>query len=171
MDLVIMAATQAAAQLQQPSADAQGGNPPLAMSSLMSNIALHSLRATCLTLQKLLLLLGYISHMGSLGSAPVTAADQAAMAADLITPLATALRSAAAALWLCKTPASGPVPGLLASLRSSSGVALVHNSFGASPSAMGQKGAAAYALIKPFISTQLPVVVSMQLTLFWLAMN
>jgi hypothetical protein len=36
---------------------------------------------------------------------------------------------------------------------------------------MGQKGAAAYALIKPSISTQLPVVVSMQLTLFWLAMD
>jgi hypothetical protein len=125
MDLVIMAATQAAAQLQQPRAEPQGGNPPLAMSSLMSGIALHSLRATCLTLQKLLLLLGYIGHMGSLGSAPVTAADHAAMAADLITPLATALRSAAAALWLCKTPASAPVPGLLAGLRSSSGVCLV----------------------------------------------
>lgn len=121
VDLVILAATQAAAQLQAPAA-AAGSNPPLAMSSLMSGIALHSLRATCLTLQKLLLLLGYISHMGSLGSAPVTAADHAAMAADLITPLATALRSAAAALWLCKTPASAPAPGLLAGLRSSAGV-------------------------------------------------
>lgn len=116
-----MAATQAAAQLQQP-APAAGSNPPLAMSSLMSGVALHSLRATCLTLQKLLLLLGYISHMGSLGSAPLTAADHAAMAADLITPLATALRSAAAALWLCKTPATAPVPGLLAGLRSSAGM-------------------------------------------------
>jgi len=115
-----MAATQAAPQLQSP-APAAGSAPPLSMASFVSSVALHSLRATCTTLQKLLLLLGYISHMGSLGSAPLTAADHAAMAADLIAPLATALRSAAAALWLCKTPASAPVPGLLAGLRGSTG--------------------------------------------------
>lgn len=74
-----------------------------------------------MTLQKLLLLLGYISHTGSLGSAPLTAADQAALAADLVAPLATALRSAASALWLCKTPASTPVSGLLAGLRTNTG--------------------------------------------------
>lgn len=115
-----MAASQAASQLQQP-APAAGTAPPLAMSSLLSSVALHSLRASCLTLQKLLLLLGYISHIGSLGSAPLTAADHAALAAELIAPLTTALRSVAAALWLCKTPASTPVPGLLAGLRATTG--------------------------------------------------
>lgn len=120
VELAIKAASQAAEQLQPPAA-AAGDVPPLAMGSLVSGIALHSLRATCTTLQKLLLLLGFINHMGSLGSAPLTAADHAAIAADLITPLATALRSAAAALWLCKAPAAAPVPGLLAGLRSNKG--------------------------------------------------
>lgn len=122
VDLAILAATRAATQLQAPAPAACSPYPPLATSTLLSSVALHSLRATCLTLQKLLLLLGYISHIGSLGSAPLTAADHAATAADLITPLATALRSAAAALWLCKTPASAAVPGLLAKLQGSAGM-------------------------------------------------
>ena len=119
-DLTVKAATQAATQLQPP-APAAGEVPPLAMSSLVSSVALHSLRATCTTLQKLLLLLGYICHMGSLGSAPLTAADHTAIAADLITPLATVLRSCAAALWLCKTPASKQVPGMTVDVKSSTG--------------------------------------------------
>lgn len=122
VDLAILAATRAATQLQCPAPAASSPCPPLATSTLLSSVALHSLRATCLTLQKLLLLLGYISHIGSLGSAPLTAADHAATAADLITPLATALRSAAAALWLCKTPASAAVPGLLTKLQGSTGL-------------------------------------------------
>lgn len=122
VDLAILAATRAATQLQAPAPAASSSSPPLATSTLLSSVALHSLRATCLTLQKLLLLLGYISHIGSLGSAPLTAADHAATAADLITPLSTALRSAAEALWLCKTPASAAVPGLLTKLQGPTGL-------------------------------------------------
>lgn len=131
VDLTIKTATLAAGQLQAPpdaSAAAAGGpssaagaQPPLVVGSLVSTVALHSLRASCSSLQQLLLLLGCISQLGSLGSVPLTADEQASIAADLISPLATALRSAAVALWLCKTPASAPVAGAATGVSKSAG--------------------------------------------------
>lgn len=64
-----------------------------------------------MALQQQLLLLGCLSQLGCVGITPLTAADQAAIHSDLIPPLTSALRSAAVALWLCKTPASRPVAG------------------------------------------------------------
>jgi hypothetical protein len=113
VDLTIKTATAAAAQLQTPAAAAGSETANLGpqISTLLSSIALHSARASCMALQQLLLLLGCISQLGRVGSTQLTAADQAAIIQDEIPRLATALRSAAVALWLCKTPASAAVAG------------------------------------------------------------
>ncbi|KAF6256778.1 hypothetical protein COO60DRAFT_79441 [Scenedesmus sp. NREL 46B-D3] len=113
VDLTIKTAMAAAAQLQAPAAAAAPGDahPGRQVSALLSSIALHSARASCMALQQLLLLLGCITQLGRVGSTQLTAADQAAISQDEIPRLATALRSAALALWLCKTSASAAVAG------------------------------------------------------------
>jgi hypothetical protein len=114
VDLTIKTATAAAAQLQAPAAAAAGAgdaNIGPQIGTLLSSIALHSARASCMALQQLLLLLGCISQLGRVGSTQLTASDQAAISQDEIPRLVTALRSAAVALWLCKTPANAAVAG------------------------------------------------------------
>jgi hypothetical protein len=125
VDLTIKTATAAAAQLQAPAAAAAAGagdaNLGPQIGTLLSSIALPSARASCMALQQLLLLLGCISQLGRVGSTQLTAADQAAISQDEIPRLATALRSAAVALWLCKTPASAAVAGATAGVGSAAG--------------------------------------------------
>lgn len=93
-----------------------------------------------MALQQLLLLLSCLSRLGCVGSAQLTAADQAGLSGDLVPRLAVALRSAALALWLCKTPAASPCAADVADARASTSA--VASGTGGPPLALGRSSTA-----------------------------
>jgi len=93
-------------------APGQAPQLPAPLGTALCSSVLQASRARCLVAQRLLLLLGLVERIGRAGSAALSPEQQAVAREQLVPGLTTALRSAAMALWLTKTPAACPLgPG------------------------------------------------------------